>query len=33
MVVILLFFGLLTWLVSRAGRWLERRLWIPGYGA
>ena len=33
MIVILLFFGLLTWLVSLAGRWLERRLWIPGYGA
>ncbi|EEA01338.1 polar amino acid ABC transporter, inner membrane subunit [Burkholderia sp. H160] len=32
MVLILLFFGLLTWLVSRAGRWLEKRLWIPGYG-
>lgn len=32
MVLILLFFGLLTWLVSIAGRWLERRLWIPGYG-
>ena len=33
MILILLFFGLLTWLVSLAGRWLERRLWIPGYGA
>ncbi|MDR5759305.1 amino acid ABC transporter permease [Caballeronia sp. LZ035] len=33
MVLILLFYGALTWLVSRAGRWLERRLWIPGYGA
>jgi polar amino acid transport system permease protein len=33
MILILLFFGLLTWLVSRAGHWLERRLWIPGYGA
>jgi polar amino acid transport system permease protein len=32
MVLILLFFGFLTWLVSVAGRWLERRLWIPGYG-
>ncbi|QDQ81858.1 amino acid ABC transporter permease [Paraburkholderia megapolitana] len=32
MIVILLFFGALTWLVSRAGRWLERRLWVPGYG-
>lgn len=33
MVLILSFYGALTWLVSRAGRWLERRLWIPGYGA
>jgi polar amino acid transport system permease protein len=33
MVLILLFYGVLTWLVSRAGRWLERRLWVPGYGA
>ncbi len=33
MVLILLFYGTLTWLVSRAGRWLERRLWVPGYGA
>ncbi|MBW0447747.1 amino acid ABC transporter permease [Paraburkholderia phenoliruptrix] len=33
MILILLFFGVLTWLVSLAGRWLERRLWIPGYGA
>lgn len=32
MLVILLFFGVLTWLVSRAGRWLERRLWVPGHG-
>lgn len=33
MILILLFYGTLTWLVSRAGRWLEHRLWIPGYGA
>jgi polar amino acid transport system permease protein len=33
MVLILLFYGALTWLVSGAGRWLERRLWVPGYGA
>jgi polar amino acid transport system permease protein len=32
MILILLFFGVLTWLVGRAGRWLEKRLWIPGYG-
>jgi polar amino acid transport system permease protein len=32
MILILAFFGLLTWLVTLAGRWLERRYRIPGYG-
>ncbi|QKV54573.1 amino acid ABC transporter permease [Comamonas antarctica] len=32
LLLILLWFGLLTWLVSRAGRWLEQRLRMPGYG-
>jgi len=32
LLLILLYFGLLTWLVSVAGRWLERRYRIPGYG-
>lgn len=32
LLLILLYFGLLTWLVSVAGRWLERRLRMPGYG-
>ncbi|MFM0520347.1 MULTISPECIES: amino acid ABC transporter permease [Caballeronia] len=32
MLLILLFYGALTLLVSRTGRWLEHRLWIPGYG-
>ena len=32
LLLILLYFGLLTWLVSVAGRWLEDRLRIPGYG-
>lgn len=32
LLLILLFFWLLTWLVSRAGRWLELRLRMPGYG-
>lgn len=32
LLLILLYFGLLTWLVSRAGRWLEHRLRMPGYG-
>lgn len=32
LLLILLWFGLLTWLVSRAGRWLEHRLRMPGYG-
>lgn len=32
MLLILLFYGALTWLVSRTGRWLEHRLWIPVYG-
>jgi polar amino acid transport system permease protein len=30
--LILLYFGLLTWLVGLAGRTLERRLRMPGYG-
>ncbi|QOT80943.1 amino acid ABC transporter permease [Cupriavidus basilensis] len=32
MVLLLLFFGLLTWVVSHAGNWLELRLRMPGYG-
>ncbi len=32
LLLILLYFGLLTWLVSVAGRWLESRLRMPGYG-
>ena len=32
LLLILLYFGLLTWGVSRAGRWLETRLRMPGYG-
>ncbi|MFY9510006.1 MAG: ABC transporter permease subunit [Rubrivivax sp.] len=32
LLLILLWFGLLTWGVSRAGRWLELRLRMPGYG-
>lgn len=32
LLLILLYFGLLTWLVSMAGRWLEARLRMPGYG-
>lgn len=32
LLLILLWFGLLTWLLSRAGRWLEQRLRMPGYG-
>ena len=32
MLLILAFFGVLTWLVTLAGRWLERRYRIPGYG-
>ena len=32
LLLILLFFGLLTWLVSVAGRGLENRLRMPGYG-
>jgi polar amino acid transport system permease protein len=32
LLLILLYFGLLTWLVSRAGRWLEARWRMPGYG-
>lgn len=32
LLLILLYFWGLTWLVSRAGRWLEHRLRTPGYG-
>jgi polar amino acid transport system permease protein len=32
LLLILLWFGLLTWLVSLAGRWLEQRWRMPGYG-
>jgi polar amino acid transport system permease protein len=32
MLFILAFFGVLTWLVTLAGRWLERRYKVPGYG-
>ena len=32
LLLILLYFGLLTWLVSVGGRWLETRLRMPGYG-
>ena len=32
LLLILLYFGLLTWLVSRGGRWLEARWRMPGYG-
>jgi len=32
MILILLFFGALTITVNLAGRWLEHRLRIPGYG-
>ncbi|MBS7781555.1 amino acid ABC transporter permease [Acidovorax sp. CCYZU-2555] len=32
LLLILLWFGLLTWLLSLAGRWLEQRLRMPGYG-
>ncbi|SAL19149.1 polar amino acid ABC transporter inner membrane subunit [Caballeronia udeis] len=32
MLLILAFFGALTWLVTLAGRWLERRYRVPGYG-
>ncbi|PLP99346.1 amino acid ABC transporter permease [Cupriavidus pauculus] len=32
LLLILAFFGVLTWLVSRTGRWLELRLRMPGYG-
>lgn len=32
LLLVLLWFGLLTGLVSLAGRWLERRLRMPGYG-
>lgn len=32
LLLILLYFGLLTWGVSVAGRWLENRLRMPGYG-
>lgn len=32
MILILLFFGALTFAINRAGRWLEARLRMPGYG-
>ncbi|MBU67690.1 MAG: amino acid ABC transporter [Cupriavidus sp.] len=32
LLLILAFFGVLTWLVSRTGRWLELRWRMPGYG-
>ena len=32
MLLLLLFFGALTYLVNLGGRWLERRLRMPGYG-
>lgn len=32
LLLILIYFGLLTWLVSVLGRWLEQRLRMPGYG-
>lgn len=32
LLLILAWFGLLTWLVGRAGRWLENHLRMPGYG-
>jgi polar amino acid transport system permease protein len=32
MILILLFFGALTFVVNQAGRWLENRLRMPGYG-
>lgn len=32
LLLILVYFGLLTWLVSLAGRWLEERWRMPGYG-
>ena len=32
LLLILLYFGALTWMVSRTGRWLEGRLRMPGYG-
>lgn len=32
LLLIVLFFGLLTWLVSVAGRWLEQHYRMPGYG-
>ncbi len=32
LLLILIWFGLLTWLVSVAGRWLEERWRMPGYG-
>ena len=32
LLLILLWFGLLTWIVSLGGRWLEHHLRMPGYG-
>jgi polar amino acid transport system permease protein len=32
LLLILIYFSVLTWLVSMAGRWLEQHLRMPGYG-
>ncbi len=32
LLLILIWFGLLTWMVSAVGHWLEHRLRMPGYG-
>ena len=32
MLLILSFFGFVTWMVTLAGRWLEQRFEVPGYG-
>jgi polar amino acid transport system permease protein len=32
MLLILSFFGVVTWMVTLAGRWLEQRFKVPGYG-
>ena len=32
LLLILIYFGLLTWIVSIAGRWLEQHLRMSGYG-
>ena len=33
MVLLLLFYGVVTYAVHAAGVWIERRLRMPGYGA